>query len=108
MWASVEMHTGQATAYGEATAEDIQMAASCSFSVEFETMSGGVKRSDSSTGAQMQFKVCGHWTNIMWILHSVVDPAAGATSGQAVSKRFAMNERPTKMSIEAGGSDALQ
>jgi len=91
----------------EATAEEIAMARGCSFTVEFETMSGNIKASGSGNGALMQFKVGGVWGHPMWLFHSVGNPGDGATSGQKMSKQYAMSKWPEQVKIIAGGIDAL-
>jgi hypothetical protein len=75
--------------------------------VQFETMSGDIKYSGSSTGATMAFKVNDQWTEEMWLFHSVGDPGAGATDGETAEKTFEVSQWPSQMRITAGGTDAV-
>jgi len=107
MWAS-----GEATAYGETTAEEssfpaVELDAACKFTVEFQTMSGGIPATGSGTGAKMQFLVGGKWTSPEWLFKKVGDPIAGAAKGEIALKQFDLSQWPTQMKIIAGGLDAL-
>jgi hypothetical protein len=79
----------------------------CKFTVEFQTMSGDIPYSGSSTGAKMAFFVNGDWTDDMLLFAKVGNPGSGATDGEVATKDFAITDWPEKMQITAGGNDAL-